>query len=768
MAHHGAPQAAVQGLGDDDEKRVADLFTAHHDRDPNEVDPAETHDPARLAGYPIKFQTRAAAFSHSALLLALALAAFAAGQAKYAVYLWAFLSYNPLSMLSSHRANRAGAGVVGEDGDEEVDGEGHAGLGHDLPPDPGRSFASRAWKALRELRQGQLARAFRALNGSEPADLQSPGCLAKLAALLRFVGVPLAIPLANPNAVPAIPEADVVNAVKAKPRLTSPGFGGWSFAMIQDMLTAAAAAAASPALKAFPANLTRLVYLIGIGALTQAAVWPLLASVRGIVLVKDLLGGIRPLGVACVFTSLAACVYRATDAVKEAMRHEVHESDLSHGVKGGSEAVSHTIRALLASNPTWVVIQLDMKNAFNSISRAEVLAVGVRVPILGPLINMLYGATTCVFYRLGVCKKTDVGVSQGDPLGNFLFSAVFSYALRFIHAGLIPVGCLLLRFADDTYLLGPPETVFALVEQVRLAALTVNLELQPAKSTVYIPATLSVAARAAATASAAIHHLVVKDGIIACGAAVGTDWFVQTFLAEKVQEAEDSLALLARYANNALDNGALQDAFLLLRNCIAPGKLIFLARTHPPHLSTPHFRQFDVSVTQTVLQMIEAPVNLPHDPARLAHIIRRIHLPTRYGGLGLSSLEEMAPASYIGSIGLSASIAKRLVEISPGVAALDPIVAFPHAHSIIAGGLGAAAGIASVADLYEGGQVFKLQQRLLLASGEAAYDMVRNTSPDDATKAQVVSHAVQREKACRCVELYATASQSSSTPCSAA
>ena len=157
--HHGAPPGAVEALKDVEEQRVADLFREHHDRDPAEVDPAETHDPARLARYPMQFATRAAAFAHSALLLAVALAAFAGRDPKHAIYLWAFLSYNPLSMLASYRANRAGGEPAGgEDGDEE-DAE-HAGQGHGggvPPPDPGRSFASRAWKALRELGQGQLA-----------------------------------------------------------------------------------------------------------------------------------------------------------------------------------------------------------------------------------------------------------------------------------------------------------------------------------------------------------------------------------------------------------------------------------------------------------------------------------------------------------------------------------------------------------------------------------------------------------------------------------
>ena len=50
-------------------------------------------------------------------------------------------------------------------------------------------------------------------------------------------------------------------------------------------------------------------------------------------------------------------------------------SPLQHGVsmKGGSECLVHHIQLLLESNPGWVILGLDVKNAFNSISRSHML-----------------------------------------------------------------------------------------------------------------------------------------------------------------------------------------------------------------------------------------------------------------------------------------------------------------------------------------------------------------------------------------------------------
>jgi type I restriction enzyme M protein len=108
------------------------------------------------------------------------------------------------------------------------------------------------------------------------------------------------------------------------------------------------------------------------------------------------------------------------------MRELVDYSDLSHGLSGGADAVPHILRAAVASNPTHIVAQMDFKNAFNSIARVFVIQLILQIAALGPYIALMYASPTNVFYNVGavvlwVC--TDVGVTQGCPLGGFLFSA---------------------------------------------------------------------------------------------------------------------------------------------------------------------------------------------------------------------------------------------------------------------------------------------------------------------------------------------------------
>jgi hypothetical protein len=56
------------------------------------------------------------------------------------------------------------------------------------------------------------------------------------------------------------------------------------------------------------------------------------------------------------------------------------------GVSGGSQIIGHALRAGMQAEPNSVTIQLDWKNAFNTLSRQNMLgAVAARCPALLPL-----------------------------------------------------------------------------------------------------------------------------------------------------------------------------------------------------------------------------------------------------------------------------------------------------------------------------------------------------------------------------------------------
>ena len=118
--------------------------------------------------------------------------------------------------------------------------------------------------------------------------------------------------------------------------------------------------------------LTRVIQFIGNGRvpLEWTELRTLLTTSRGVALGKDD-GGIRPIGISDVFLQIACGVIARKVAPAAA---PYCGGNFAVGTKGGTEALSHTIRALLESDPSLLAISLDVQNAFNTLCRAGLLS----------------------------------------------------------------------------------------------------------------------------------------------------------------------------------------------------------------------------------------------------------------------------------------------------------------------------------------------------------------------------------------------------------
>ncbi len=97
------------------------------------------------------------------------------------------------------------------------------------------------------------------------------------------------------------------------------------------------------------------------------AVW---ASARLLALTKAN-GNPRPIAVGEVFRRLAAkCAVRHC---ARALAARLRPTQRGVGVCGGVEHLAHAITVMLATHPDWCVLSVDIKNAFNSISRESIL-----------------------------------------------------------------------------------------------------------------------------------------------------------------------------------------------------------------------------------------------------------------------------------------------------------------------------------------------------------------------------------------------------------
>jgi len=126
----------------------------------------------------------------------------------------------------------------------------------------------------------------------------------------------------------------------------------------------------------------------------------------------------------------------------------------------GLEFTTHSVRAVLDENPSWIDVALDAKNAFNSIHRRTFLKViSDTFPSLWSWVWSNYGEPTELYVRRDNLApeiiKSRSGTRQGCPLGAQLFAIGLHPVLCLIQSLLGERG-MLIAYCDDIHILCPP------------------------------------------------------------------------------------------------------------------------------------------------------------------------------------------------------------------------------------------------------------------------------------------------------------------------
>ena len=453
--------------------------------------------------------------------------------------------------------------------------------------------------------------------------------MAALAALHPSTPVRAGPSIADLPIVPEVAPDLVAQCLRAFPAETSPGPTGLRVQHLKDACVAGGT-------DAFLSHLAGVVQLLARGRAPHF-VAPVLAG-AGLVALPKPNGGVRPIAVGEIMRRLTGkCLMKIVRA--DAHNH-FWPLQVGVAVPHGAEIAIHTVRAWLRRHRTSnakVLVKLDFANAFNQVSRTTVLQEArAHFPALARWATWCYGQPTRLQFG-GHVLESRSGVQQGDPLGPLLFSA----ALQPVAALLRQQGLdIAVFYLDDGVLAGDLAAVAAALQQLQQRASAVGLHLNLAKCELVVAGT---APEAALRNHFPVPLLQTEQGasrvasnFALLGAAIGDDDFVRSHTAERAAKAGDLLDGL----------GGLPDpqvALRLLRTCAGFSRMVHSMRCNPSHAQGLAFSMFDGMVRRSLGDFTG------------------IHLTTQqwlqasrglaFGGLGLWSCEQHAPAAFLASVG---------------------------------------------------------------------------------------------------------------------
>jgi hypothetical protein len=146
---------------------------------------------------------------------------------------------------------------------------------------------------------------------------------------------------------------------------------------------------------------------------------------------------------------------------------------------------------------------------------------------------------------------------------------------------------------------------------------------------------------------------ITTEGLKVGGAPIGTDDFIRNFTHEALLNFRERL--------EALPGIDAQVGFGLLRMCVATAPT-FLAQVTPPLLTADLFREFDTAMENCALAILTLPGQDPPSCSveRLDRAKRRLRLPLRHKGAGLSSVAERHAIAYFSSVVSCAAVDDEL------------------------------------------------------------------------------------------------------------
>lgn len=424
-----------------------------------------------------------------------------------------------------------------------------------------------------------------------------------------------------------VTEQEVLKAARSFPSGSAGGPDGIRPQHLVDMLSC------KDSLSLFLSNLTKFVNFLLRGQCPETVAPSLFGGTLIAIQKKD--GGVRPIAIGYLWRRLAAKCANTAASLK--LSDYLQPRQLGVGVKGGCEAAVHACRRFMGDmKDNQIIVKLDFANAFNSLRRDVILsAVFQNVPELLPFCYSAYRNVSMLKFGQKLVPSQE-GIQQGDPLGPLLFCLTIQPILQNL------VSELVIGYMDDITIGGSGDVVAKDVSSLEAACKLLGLNLNPkkceliAKSNQLPPIDLPGMDDFA--------HVPV-EGATLLGAPLMAGQAMDeslTFKLTELQRGAQRLPLISAH-----------DALVLMRASGSASKLNYLLRASP---CTGHAKlnEIDNLFRNSLSQVCNVTLSDRN--------WSQASLPVKYGGLGIRSVADLAPACFLSSIFSTKTIQDNLLD----------------------------------------------------------------------------------------------------------
>jgi hypothetical protein len=357
---------------------------------------------------------------------------------------------------------------------------------------------------------------------------------------------------------------------------------------------------------------------------------------------------VRPIAIGSIFANLAGKLLMRHPTVKQKLRDQLGAREFA-GMSAGPETFVHSVVLARLADPSLATLSIDFHNAFGTIPVQEALEVLERMmPELVPMAQFLMSDKRELVFSdiLGTELRVhaEEGVLQGNPLSGAIFSL-------FLHDLLSPLTAEFPDvwhpgYYDDRVALASPERLVAWFKRLN-ELLPSLMKVQKRKTKMLLGTQGDLASGKQAADEMGVEF--VTDGIVICGAPVGTDAFRYRHLDGLEGQCRTScnrLELATLQGNNTLQMGAN-----VIKRCI-PTQLTHIYRSLPPYLTSAIASRTDELIYNSFCRLFELATPDREGPlgeARKALCFQ----PIQEGGFGFMHSTVVSVTGFIGSLGLA-------------------------------------------------------------------------------------------------------------------